>query len=163
MKESRIKRIGIINIVAMVVSLLLFGFGAFLMFVNEGIIQLKTPTPPDEELVYHGKYVNLLSYKQEPASFSNDEVYVAKTDVETGLPAVASLTQVGMWGKEIVRVNTVTFNYQGRPAALSFTNDVADKFCYLDTTFSADNVWETDSDTLKSVLADYSAQASKLF
>ena len=165
MKESLNKKIEIINIIFMIISLVLVCFGAFMMLVNDGVIQIRPSTPQapaDAELIYHGNYADLLSYKQEPVSSDNDEVYIVKTDMTTGLPAVASLTQVDKKDREIVRVNTVTFNYKNRPVLLSFTNDVADKFCYLDEMFSEDNVWETDSDTLTILLADYSEQALKV-
>lgn len=132
------------------------------MLKNDGIIHTKFPVSQnsdDSELVYNGKYIDLLSYKEKHLSHGNDGTHVVMIDTETGLPAAASLSQIDKNGEQIVRVNTVTFDHQGQPAALSFINDVADKFCYLDQISSTDRVWETDSDTLKVMLADYSAQA----
>ena len=62
----------------------------------------------------------------------------------------------------------VRFNYQGMPAMLRFTNNVADGFAYQNTASSLfekgclDNMWETNPDFLRQALADYTAQVSAL-
>lgn len=87
---------------------------------------------------------------------------VRKVDTETGLPAAESMAQVGVFGNEINRINTVRINYEGRPAMLHFTNDVADGFTYLDeeTPASLCQVVTNgvDYDFLCAALADYTNQ-----
>ena len=119
-------------------------------------------TPKSAPLVYNGRYIDLASCERKSAPLNEGEVRVTKIDTETGLPASASLAQVGVDGKDILRVNTATFNHQGRPVVLSFTDDVADRFCYLDKLLSGDAVWETNAEILKELLVDYSSPVSEV-
>lgn len=119
-------------------------------------------TPKGVSLAYNGRYVDLLSYERESTLLGTGEVQVTKVDTETGLPAGASLTQIAANGKVISKVNTVTFNFQGRSVALSFTDDVTDRFCYLDELTLDSKAWGNKPDILEAMLTDYSAQVGEL-
>lgn len=164
MKKTVYAKIQMMTIPLMAVSLALMCFGVFLMLRNYGMFAAEGPAPHtqnDATLAYDGQYINLISCTQAATLPDEDGVIVSKVDTETGLPAAAALALLDKAGQEITRVNTVSFSYQGRPALLSFTNDVADRYCYLDE-FSLGNVWATDPDVLTAMLADYSVQASRL-
>lgn len=165
MKKTTYTKIQMMTIPLMAVSLVLLCFGAFLMFRNYGMLSAAKPAPraqSDATLAYDGQYINLISCAQATALPDEDRVIVSKVDTETGLPAAAALALLDKAGQEITRVNTVSFSYQGRPVLLSFTDDVADRYCYLDEVSLGNNVWAADPDALTAMLADYSVQASRL-
>lgn len=137
---------------------------AFILIVaSTMIVNVTAPgCAADRNLIYSGTYADLIEIEDQKIPPSSGEVQVKKVDTETGLPAAASMTQVGVFGNEINRINTVRFNYEGRPAMLHFTNDVADGFTYLDEESPASHYQivtkGVDYDFLCAALADYTNQ-----
>lgn len=144
---------------------LLVGFG--LMLFNMGVIKLPA-APVDEGLIYNGKYVDLLSYGQQ-SNLNKGGTRVTLIDQRTGLPAALNFTLVDEHGKTKTDVNVVRFTYQGLPAMLRFTNNVADGFTYLnylnmefDSGNNVRNLWKSDPNFLQEILKDYASQVSAI-
>lgn len=159
-------------LILVVVNSILWCMGFSLMMINNGVIHMKPfQAPVDAELIYSGAYIDLLTLDQRSVPLENGETRVIKIDTQTGYPAALELALVDSAGRQILRTNVVRFNFQGMPAMLRFTNDVADGFSYQDTVFKLleigclddmNGIWETDPDFLRQALADYTAQVSAL-
>lgn len=158
--------------ILMVVNSILLCAGLFLMLINNGVIHMRpSQAPVDAELIYGGAYIDLLTLDQQSVPLENGETRIIRIDTETGYPAALELALVDSAGRQLTRSNVVRFNFQGMPAMLRFTNDVADGFSYQSTISKfleigclddIDDIWETDPDFLRQALADYTAQVSAL-
>lgn len=158
-----------LTLVLLAVSSILLCTGFSLMLINNGTIHIRhSPAPVDAELVFNGKYIDLLTLERQSAPLGNEEIRVTMIDTETGYPAASDLALVDKNDRRLTYVNVVGFRYQGLPAMLRFTNNVADGFVYQDSlsTFlengDLNNVWETDPNLLQQALADYTDQVSAL-
>lgn len=117
---------------------------------------------PNSSLFYGGQYVDLLAQEKSGTLLQPGETRVAFVDTNTGLPAAVEMSMVRFAGESEHRVNVVRFNYNGAPAMLRFTNDVADGLAYQDKIADSWSnpgiIWKTDPNILKEALANYAAQ-----
>ena len=73
---------------------------AFILIVaSTMIVNVTAPgCAADRNLIYSGTYADLIEIEDQKIPLSSGEVQVKKVDTETGLPAAASMTQVGVFG-----------------------------------------------------------------
>lgn len=117
---------------------------------------------PNSSLFYSGQYVDLLGQERNSTPLQPGEIRVTLVDTNTGLPAGAEMSMVRFAGESEHRVNVVRFSYNGTPAMLRFTNDIADGLAYQDKIADSWSkpgiIWKTDPNILKEALANYAAQ-----
>lgn len=120
----------------------------------------------NSSLFYGGQYVDLLEQEKNSAPLQTSETRVTFVDTNTGLPAAVEMSMVRFAGESEHRVNVVRFNYNGTPAMLRFTNDVADGLAYQDQIADfwckPGAIWEADPNILKDALDDYAAQVEAI-
>lgn len=121
---------------------------------------------PNSSLFYGGQYVDLLEQEKNSAPLQIGETRVTLVDTNTGLPAAVEVSMVRFAGESEHRVNVVRFNYNGAPAMLRFTNDVADGLAYQDKIADSWSkpgiIWKTDPNILKEALVNYAAQVEAI-
>lgn len=118
--------------------------------------------PDDTTLSYDGPYVDLIAV--DVPEMADGEVSIIKVDSKTGYPIASTITQKN--GDKTVQERVFPhFDYEGTETQLRFEDGVLTGARPTDLPLEKlmdDSYWETDPETLATMLADYKAQIAAL-